>query len=65
MRFGFRKVCRRCGAQLVMVPRLFHPYYVKVYVRGPRAALAELTVDSFWVVALLGLLMLLADIFGH
>jgi predicted amidophosphoribosyltransferase len=34
MRFGFRKVCRRCGAELVMVPRLFHPYHMRVYVKG-------------------------------
>jgi hypothetical protein len=46
-----------------MVPRLFHPYHVKVYVRGPRAALNELIVDSFWVLAVFGLLMLLANVF--
>ena len=42
MRFGFRKVCRRCGAKLVMVPRLFHLSHVRVFVAGPRAALTAL-----------------------
>ena len=49
MRFGFRHVCRRCGARLVMVPRLLHPNHVRVYVAGPRAALADLAVDGFWL----------------
>lgn len=58
MRFGFRKVCRRCGARLVMVPRLLHPNHVRVYVAGPRAALAELAVEVFWL--LVGLAVLAA-----
>ncbi len=41
MRFGFRKVCRRCGAELIMVPRLLHPYHMRVYVKGPRADLRK------------------------
>lgn len=49
MRFGFRHVCRRCGARLVMVPRLLRPNHVRVYVAGPRAALADLAVDVFWL----------------
>ncbi len=49
MRFGFRRVCRRCGARLMMVPRLLHPYHVRVFVKGPRAALYELGVDLFWL----------------
>jgi predicted amidophosphoribosyltransferase len=48
MRFGFRKVCRRCGARLVMVPRLLHPNHFRVYVAGLRAALAGLAVEVFW-----------------
>ena len=59
MRFGFRKVCRRCGAELVMVPRLFHPYHVRVYVKGPRAALAELGVELFWFAVIIGVLALI------
>lgn len=56
MRFGFRKVCRRCGAKLVMVPRLLHPNHVRVYVAGPRAALADLAVEGFWLLAGLAVL---------
>lgn|SRR5579875_2597399 len=56
MRFGFRKVCRRCGARLVMVPRLLHPNHVRVYVAGPRAALAELAVEAFWLAVIVGAL---------
>lgn len=59
MRYGFRKICRRCGAELVMVPRLFHPFHVKVYVRGPSAALAGLGVRLFWIAAILGVLALI------
>ena len=59
MRFGFRKVCRRCGAKLVMVPRLLHPYHVRVYVKGPRAALAELGVELFWFAVIIGVLALI------
>jgi hypothetical protein len=60
MRYGFRKICRRCGANLVLVPRLFHSSHVRVFVAGPRAALAELTVTviqfaiAIAVLALLG-----------
>src|SRR6266851_7415161 len=54
MRFGFRKICRRCGAELVMVPRLLHPYHVRVYVKGPRAALATLAVEAAWLFGSLG-----------
>jgi predicted amidophosphoribosyltransferase len=61
MRFGFRKVCRRCGAELVMVPRLFHPYHMRVYVKGPGAALAELAVDVFWGAVILGVLALIGQ----
>ncbi|MHB8383387.1 MAG: hypothetical protein ACYDC3_13750 [Candidatus Binataceae bacterium] len=50
MRFGFRHICRRCGAQLVMVPRFLHPNHVRVYVAGPRAAAADLAVEGFWLV---------------
>lgn len=53
MTWGFKKVCRQGGAQLVMVPRLFHPSHVRVYVAGPRAALTALVVDGFWLVVVL------------
>ena len=43
---GFKHVCRQCGAHLVMVPRLLHPNHVRVYVAGPRAALADLAVEG-------------------
>jgi|GEM_PF-613060 predicted amidophosphoribosyltransferase len=50
---GFKHVCRQCGARLVMVPRLFHPNHVRVYVAGPRAALADLAVEaSGWLIIL-------------
>ncbi len=55
---GFRKVCRRRGAELVMVPRLLHPNHFRVYVAGPRAALAKLAVKLFWLVLVLGVLAL-------
>jgi hypothetical protein len=44
------KVCRRCGARLVMIPRLLHPNHFRLYVAGPRTALAELVVDASLVV---------------
>ncbi|HVA41269.1 MAG TPA: zinc ribbon domain-containing protein [Candidatus Binataceae bacterium] len=51
--FGFKHVCRQCGAHLVMVPRLLHPNHVRVYVAGPRAALADLAVEgSAWLIVL-------------
>ncbi len=59
MRFGFRRVCRQCGAKLVMVPRLLHPNHYRVYVCGPRAALAGLTVELFWLAAIVGALALI------
>ena len=61
MRFGFRRVCRRCGAQLVMVPRLLHPYHVRVFVKGPRAALYELGVDLFWLAVVIGAVNLIGN----
>lgn len=64
MRFGFRHTCRRCGAELVMVPRLLHPSHVRVYVRGLHAALADLMVEGFWtlvsIAVLLGIGMLVS-----
>ncbi len=65
MRFGFRKVCRRCGAELIMVPRLFHPSHVRVYVKGPRAALAELGVELFWFAVVIGTLALIGKGMSH
>ena len=65
MLFGFRKVCWRCGAALVMVPRLLHPYHVRVYVKGPRAAAAKLAVSLFWVAAMWGGLVVLARACAH
>ncbi len=51
--WGFKHQCRQCGADLVMVPRLFHPNHMRVYVRGPRAALADLAVElSGWLIVL-------------
>jgi len=64
MRFGFRKVCRRCGAKLVMVPRLFHPYHVQVYVAGPTAALTALTVEGIHLAILIAAFVLLAKACG-
>jgi predicted amidophosphoribosyltransferase len=60
MRFGFREECRRCGAKLVMVPRLLHPNHVRVYVAGPRAALADLAVEGFWSLVSLAVLAAIA-----
>lgn len=59
MRYGFRKICRRCGAELVMIPRLFHPNHVRVYIKGPRAALANLLVEFFWFAVVIGALALI------
>jgi predicted amidophosphoribosyltransferase len=59
MRFGFRKVCRRCGAKLVMVPRLLHVNHVRVYVAGPRAAFTALGVEAVhWAIAIAALALL-------
>ena len=60
MRFGFRHVCRQCGASLVMVPRILHPNHIRVFVKGPRAALYELAGEAFWLAITLGGLTLIA-----
>jgi hypothetical protein len=59
MRFGFRKVCRQCGAKLVMVPRLLHPSHMKVYVAGFEAMLTALFVRAVHLAVLLAGLVLL------
>jgi predicted amidophosphoribosyltransferase len=59
MRFGFRKVCRRCGAKLVMVPRLLHLNHYRVYAAGPRAALTALPVEGFHLAIILTALALI------
>jgi hypothetical protein len=59
MRFGFRKICRRCGAKLVMVPRLLHTSHVRVFVAGPRAALTALAVEAVHLAILIAVLALL------
>ena len=64
MRFGFRRVCRRCGARLVMVPRLLHPNHFRVYVAGPRAALADLAVEGFWLIVGLAVLATIGGMLG-
>ena len=60
MRFGFRRVCRTCGAQLVMVPRLFHPYHMRVFVKGPSAALTSLE-SIVWLAVVLGVFALIGN----
>ena len=59
MRFGFRHVCRQCGARLVMVPRILHPNHYRVFVGGPSAAVYELAGDLFWFAVVLGMLALI------
>jgi len=65
MRFGFRHICRRCGARLVMVPRLFHPNHFRVYVAGPRAALADLAVEGSGMLIMLAVMGLLGALLSH
>jgi hypothetical protein len=48
MTWGFKRVCRHCGARLVMLPRMLHPSHMRVFVAGPRAALYELGSELFW-----------------
>jgi len=48
-RFSLSRVCPRCSAWLVMVPRLLHPNQLRVYVEGPRAALIDFMVEAFWL----------------
>jgi predicted amidophosphoribosyltransferase len=43
MRYAFRKVCRQCGANLVMMPQRFHWNHMRVFVQGPRATLYTFT----------------------
>jgi hypothetical protein len=62
MRFGFRKVCRRCGARLVMIPRLLHPNHFRVYVAGPRAALVNVTIEVFWFAVSMAVLYVIAKL---
>jgi len=56
MMWGFKKVCRQCGAQLVMVPSILHPYHMRVFVRGPSAALYTLAGELLWLAAGLAVL---------
>ena len=59
MTFGFKHVCRQCGARLVEVPCLFHPNHLRVFVAGPRAALAYLAVEgTAWIVMLAAMLLI-------
>jgi hypothetical protein len=59
MRFAFRRVCRQCGAKLVMVSRFLHPMHKKVYVAGPRATLTALLIaGTYLALALVGLALL-------
>jgi hypothetical protein len=60
MRFGFRKVCPRCGSKLVMIPRLLHANHYRVYVAGPNAALTALLVEAVHLLIITGALVLLA-----
>jgi predicted amidophosphoribosyltransferase len=62
---GFKHVCRQCGAHLVMVPKLFHPNHVRVYVAGPRAALAGLAVEGSALVITFATIALLARACGR
>jgi len=62
MTWGFKKVCRQCGAQLVMLPSILHPYHMKVFVRGPSAALYELAGYAVWLAIGLGVLHVLATL---
>ncbi len=59
MQWGFKKICRQCGARLVMVPRLLHPNHLRVYVAGPRAALTGLAVDGAALIIALGVMALI------
>jgi len=59
MTWGFRRVCRQCGAKLVMVPRILHPSQVRVYVAGSRAALYALAGELFWLAVIFGAFALL------
>jgi hypothetical protein len=55
----FRKVCRQCGAKLVMVPRLLHPSHMKVYVAGFKAMPTALFVRVVHLAVLLAGLVVL------
>jgi|ERR1035437_1629281 predicted amidophosphoribosyltransferase len=59
MSFSFRTVCRRCGAELVMIPRLLDWNHVRVYVKGPRAALTALVVEGIHLAILFAVLALI------
>ena len=65
MLFGFRKVRWRCGAELVMVPRLLHPYHMRVYIKGPRAALAKLADEATWIMIGLTVLAFIGKFLVH
>jgi hypothetical protein len=54
MTWQFQKVCRQCGAQLVTLPKILHPFHMRVFVRGPRAALQILTLGLLTVVLIYG-----------
>ena len=61
MTWGFKRVCRQCGAHLVMVPRILHPNHVRVYVAGPRAAIYGLAGELFWLAVILGAMALIGN----
>lgn len=35
MVWQFQKVCRQCGAQLVTLPKILHPFHVRVFRARP------------------------------
>ncbi len=65
MRLGFRHACRNCGAELCLVPMVFHPNHVRVYVKGMRAAGAMLIYDIVWYSIVLGALALIGAAVTH
>ncbi len=60
MRFGFRHVCRNCGAELCLLPMVFHPNHMRVYVKGFRAAGEMLLYDIVWYSIGIGVLALIS-----
>lgn len=65
MRLGFRHACRNCGAELCLVPMVFHSNHVRVYVKGMRAAGAMLIYDIVWYAIVLGALALIGAAATH
>ena len=59
MPYAFQKVCRRCGAKLIMVPQRFHWKRLRVFVQGPQATLYAFTTLVMYLTVVCAVLLVI------